>query len=226
MPQQRADGVAHQAHAADADEDAHAQARPAIEVKAGRLRNKRCGQDRGRGNDVVFGILRRGDERLGIDTVAQRAVERCHPKLDEHGQDKGCHGERRIRGGGGLDDLGDRLHDQVDADGANEDGDKQAGEVLVAAVTIGVPLVGRAAGKAESEQAHDVARGVGKVVEGIGDKRDGAREQTSYALGQAQCDVEADADEACGKTRVGAAGGIDRLAFAAGNKRVYQPIYK
>lgn len=50
--------------------------------------------------------------------------------------------------------------------------------------------------------------------------------QTSYALGQAQRDVEADADEACGKTRVGAAGGIDRLAFAAGNKRMYQPIYK
>ena len=111
MPQQRADGVAHQAHAADADEDAHAQACPAIEFKAGRLRNKRCGQDRGRGNDVVFGILRRGDKRLGIDAVAQRAVERRHPKLDEHGQDKGCHGERRIHGGGGLDDLGDRLQD-------------------------------------------------------------------------------------------------------------------
>ena len=45
LPQQRADGVAHQAHATDADEDAHAQARPAVEVKAGRLRNKRCGQD-------------------------------------------------------------------------------------------------------------------------------------------------------------------------------------
>ena len=126
--------------------------------------------------------------------------------------------------GGGLDDLGNGLERQVDADGANENGDKQAGKVLVAAVAIGVPLVGRAAGKAKSEQAHDVARGVRKVVEGIGDKRDGAREQTSYALGQAQRDVEADADEACGKTRVGAAGGIDRLAFAAGNKRMYQPI--
>ena len=93
-------------------------------------------------------------------------------------------------------------------------------------MAIGVAFIGRAAGKAESEQAHDVARGVGKVVEGIGDKRDRTREQTNYALGQAQRDVEADADEACGKTRVGAAGGIDRLAFAAGNKRMYQPIYK
>lgn len=55
---------------------------------------------------------------------------------------------------------------------------------------------------------------------------DGAREQTSYALGQAQRDVEPDADEACGKTRIGAAGAIDRLAFAAGNKHMYQPIYK
>ena len=93
-------------------------------------------------------------------------------------------------------------------------------------MAIGVPLVGRAAGKAESEQAHDVARGVGKIVEGIGDKRDGAREQTGYALGQTQGDVEPDADEASGKAGVGAAGGIDRLAFAAGNKRMYQPIYK
>ena len=33
LSQQRADGVAHQAHAADANEDAHAQARPAVEVK-------------------------------------------------------------------------------------------------------------------------------------------------------------------------------------------------
>ena len=41
LPQQRADGVAHQAHAADANEDAHAQARPAVEVEACRLRNKR-----------------------------------------------------------------------------------------------------------------------------------------------------------------------------------------
>lgn len=46
------------------------------------------------------------------------------------------------------------------------------------------------------------------------------------ALGQAQGDVEANADEACGEARVGAAGGIDRLALAAGNKRMYQPIYK
>ena len=93
-------------------------------------------------------------------------------------------------------------------------------------MAIGVPLVGRAAGKAESEQAHDVARGVGKIVEGIGDKRDGAREQTSYALGQTQGDVEPDADEAGGKAGVGAAGGTDRFALAAGNKRMYQPIYK
>ena len=89
-----------------------------------------------------------------------------------------------------------------------------------------MPLVGRAAGKAEPEQAHDVARGVGEVVESVGDKRHGAREQARDALGQAQGDVEADADEACGKTRVGAAGGIDRLAFAAGNKHMHQPIYK
>ena len=141
-------------------------------------------------------------------------------------QMKGSHGERRIHGGRGLDDLGDRLEDQVDADGANQDGDKQTGQVLVAAVAVRVALVCRAAGKAEPEQAHDVARGVGKVVEGIGDKRDRASEQARDALGQAQGDVEADADEACGKTRVGAAGGIDRLAFAAGNKRMYQPIYK
>ena len=79
LSQQRADGVAHQAHAADANEDAHTQACPAIEVKAGRLRNKRCHQDRARGDDVVFGVLRRGDERLRVDAVAQRAVECGHP---------------------------------------------------------------------------------------------------------------------------------------------------
>ena len=61
LPQQRADGVAHQAQAADADEDAHTQACPAIEIKAGRLRNKRRHQDRARGDDVVFGVLRRGN---------------------------------------------------------------------------------------------------------------------------------------------------------------------
>ena len=226
LSQQWADGVAHQAHAADADEDAHSQACPAIEVKAGCLRDKRCCQNRARGDDVVFGVLRRGDECLGIDAVAQRAVERRHPKLDEHGQDKGCHRERRIRGGGGLDDFGDRLQDQVDANGANEDGDKQPCQVLIAAVAVRVPLVGRAAGKSEPEQAHDVARGIGEVVESVGDKRDGTREQARDALGQAQRNVEPDADKACGKARVGAAGGIDRLAFAAGNKRMYQPIYK
>ena len=37
---------------------------------------------------------------------------------------------------------------------------------------------------------------------------------------------EADADETCGKARVGAAGGVDRLALAARNKRMYQLIYK
>ena len=35
--------------------------------------------------------------------------------------------EINVSGGRGLDDLGDRLKDQVDADGANQDGDKQAG---------------------------------------------------------------------------------------------------
>lgn len=93
-------------------------------------------------------------------------------------------------------------------------------------MAIRVAFVGRATGKPEPEQAHDVARGIGEVVEGVGDKRHGACEQARDALGQAQGDVEADADEACGKARVGAAGGIDRLALAARNKRMYQPIYK
>ena len=88
LPQQRTDGVAHQAHAADADEDAHTQACPAIEVKAGRLRNKRRHQDRTRGDDVVFGVLCCGNKCFGIDTVAQRAVECGHPEFDEHGQDE------------------------------------------------------------------------------------------------------------------------------------------
>ena len=111
LPQQRADGVAHQAHAADADEDTHAQACPAIEVKAGRLRNKRRHQDRARGDDVVFGVLRRGDERFGVDAIAQRAVERCHPELNEHGRSQCRKGNKRVSGGRGLDDLGDRLED-------------------------------------------------------------------------------------------------------------------
>ena len=71
-------------------------------------------------------------------------------------------------------------------------------------MAIGVIFVGRAAGKAEPEQAHNGARGVGEVVKGIGDKRDRAGEQTRDALGQAQGNVEANADEACGKARVGA----------------------
>ena len=50
-------------------------------------------------------------------------------------------------------------------------------------MAIGVTFVGRAAGKAEPEQAHNVARGVGEVVEGVGDKRDRAGEQTRDALG-------------------------------------------
>ena len=93
-------------------------------------------------------------------------------------------------------------------------------------MAIGVAFVCRAAGEAEPEQAHDVARGIGEVVESVGDEGDGASEQARDALGQAQGDVEANADEACGEARVGAAGGIDRLALAAGNKRMYQPIYK
>ena len=183
MSQQWADGVAHQAHAADADEDAHAQACPAIEVKAGRLRNKRRHQDRARGDDVVFGVLRRGDERLGVDAIPQRAVECSHPELNEHGRSQCRKGNERVGGGGGLDNLGNGLEHQVDADGTNEDGDKQAGEVFVAAVAIGVTFVGRAAGKAEPEQADDVARGIGEVVEGVGDERDGAGEQARDALG-------------------------------------------
>ena len=127
LPQQRADGVAHQAQTADADEDAHTQACPAIEIKAGRLRNKRRHQDRARGDDVVFGVLRRGDERLRVDAIAQRAVERCHPELNEHGRSQCRKGNKRVSGGQGLDDLGDRLENQVDADGANQDGDEQAG---------------------------------------------------------------------------------------------------
>ena len=183
LPKQRADGVAHQAQAADADEDAHAQARPAIEVKAGRLRNKRRHQDRARGDDVVFGVLRCGDERLRVDAIAQRAVECGHPELNEHGCSQCRKGNERVSGGGGLDDLGNGFEHQVDADGTNEDGDKQAGEVFVAAVAIGVTFVSRATGKAESEQAHNVARRIGEVVEGIGNKRDGAGEQTRDALG-------------------------------------------
>lgn len=66
-------------------------------------------------------------------------------------------------------------------------------------MAIGVAFVCRAAGKAEPEQAHDVARGVGEVVEGVGDERDRAGEQARDALGQAQSDVEANADEACGE---------------------------
>ena len=93
-------------------------------------------------------------------------------------------------------------------------------------MAIGVAFVGRAAGKAEPEQTHDVARGVGEVVEGVGDKRDRAGEQARDALGQAQDDVEANANEACGKARVGAAGGIDRLALAAGNEFMYQSMNK
>ena len=93
-------------------------------------------------------------------------------------------------------------------------------------MAIGVAFVCRAAGKAEPEQAHNVARGVGEVVKGVGDKRDRAGEQTRDALGQAQGNVEANADEACGKARVGATRCIDRLALAARNKCMYQPIYK
>ena len=172
---------------------------PSHRVKAGRLRNKRRHQDRARGDDVVFGVLCCGNECFGIDTVAQRAVECGHPELNEHGCSQCRKGNERVSGGGRLDDLGDRLEDQVDADGANQDGDKQAGEVLVAAVAIGVAFVCRAAGEAEPEQAHDVARGIGEVVESVGDEGDGASEQARDALGQAQGDVEANADEACGE---------------------------
>ena len=88
-------------------------------------------------------------------------------------------------------------------------------------MTIGVAFVCRAAGKAEPEQAHDVARGIGEVVESVGDEGDGAGEQARDAVAVARPGLKA-----CGKARVGAARCIDRLALAAGNKRMYQPIYK
>ena len=93
-------------------------------------------------------------------------------------------------------------------------------------MAIGVTFVCRAAGKAEPKQAHDVARGIGEVVESVGDEGDGTGEQARDALGQAQGDVEANADEACGKARVGAGAGIDRLALAAGNKFMYHSMNK
>lgn len=74
-----------------------------------------------------FLVPRRSDERLRVDAIAQRAVERCHPELNEHGRSQCRKGNKRVSGGRGLDDLGDRLEDQVDADGANQDSDEQAG---------------------------------------------------------------------------------------------------
>ena len=84
--------------------------------------------------------------------------------LDQHGGDErydGCDAKLR---GLRASDLCHGLHDQVHADGGDQDGDNQAGQVLKAPVAVGVILVGGLAGELEPQEAHHVAGGVREVV--------------------------------------------------------------
>ena len=76
----------------------------------------------------------------------------------------------------------------------------------------------------KAQQTHDIARCVGKVVDGIGHKRHGAREQPDDALAHAQHDIAANADDASGQAGMRARRGIQKLAFRLRHQTTYQPV--
>ena len=156
-------------------------------------------------------------------------VDAGHEKLDYKGEDQHGDGERvevsRRRGGY----LADRLPGELYADGNDEHGDGHAGQVLEATVTVWVALVGGAACQLEANEAHDIARGVREVVEGICSDGDRAYHEANNTLGRAQEQVETYANRAGEKSvgtarprvprvcRIGHKAGDDALCQACGH---------
>ena len=222
LAQKRAHGLPDELHAAPEDESAHGQARPAVEVDVDELRDDGGREDRRRGDDIVSRVHGRGLEGLRGDGAPEAPVERRHPELDRHrAHEHDDHGRPEL-GGLGAHDLLDGGADQVDADGAYQDGDDEARQVLVAAMAVGVVLVRGPARELEAEQAHHVARGVGEVVDRVGDDGDRAGHEPDGALPHAEQDVADDAGDARHEPVARAHRGVPRV-IRVGDKRPYQP---
>ena len=221
--QQRADGGAHQTRTRHGNEGAHGHARPGVHVQTGRVLHERAGKDDAGGDDVVSGIGRGCEQRLGIDAAPQLAVKGEHPELYQHRAYKDRDQKRAELGGVGVHELVVGLLDQVHAQSEDDDGHAQAGHVLVAAVAVGVVRVCRLGGELKAGKAQDVARGVGEIVHSVGHDGDRAEQETEHRLGRAERHVADDAHDACKKARARALVRV-LLVKVASQKDAYQQV--
>ena len=123
-----------------------------------------------------------------------------------------------------MEQLVHRFDYQVEAHGAHNHGYAEACQVLKTPVPIGVARIGRARRQAKAQQAHDIARSIGQVIDSIRNKRHSAREQSDNTLAHAQHDIAANANDTCGQSGTRTRRSVQRLALRLRHQATYQPV--
>ena len=205
--QQRAEGVHHEAPAGPEDERGHRHAHEAVEdVPARGTAQDGREQDGARGQHVVAAVGSGGKQRLGGDALPYGAVEAAHPELDGDGSSQHTDAEPTEDDGCGVEDFHHRFLAQRKPDGQDGDADHQPGKVFVPGVAVGVLGVRGLGGQPEADEADDVGRSVGQVVQSICHDGDGAEQGAGNQFADAEQQIAGHADQA-GQVAVGGADG-------------------
>ena len=212
--QQGIDGVLCGVEAGKEDEGGHGHAAPAVDLQPREAGDQGGDEHRGGGHGVAEGVGGGGLHGGGVDLLADGAVVEAHIQLHrdghaQNGDDQGT-GIHRL----GVQDFFDGGLAQLEAHEEDEHGNRQAGEVLDAAVAEGVVGVRLLARQLEAQERDDGGAGVGEVVEGVGGDGDGAGEGAGEEFTGKEQDVQSNAHRAA-EDAVGLAQLLRGLALGA-----------
>ena len=160
----------------------HQQANPAVDGPVESKIGQHAEQHRAGREHVAQAVLGGGQQCAVMNGVAQLAVEKEQPQLQQHGcrQSRDHHPRQgeRFR----MEDGGQAVAQKLQSHQQDQPAHRQRTQVLHASMAEGVLLVHGLAGQARGDERHDAAGGVGKVVGGVGHDSQRTAEQPHEKL--------------------------------------------
>ena len=191
LTQDVADGLAQDVNTALDDDDGDDCAQPCLEAHAGCQKDARGDQGRGGDDRVHERIGARGHKRVRVVLLPTLLGEEPQHDLGHDGNRHHAECDAVVAGRLGMDDalrgLGERGHARPRDDGGDDDG----GDVLGAAMPVGVLAIRWLVGQVRAHDGDDRRERVGEVVDcvehdgdGVGEQPDGRLEACQQHVGQ------------------------------------------
>ena len=140
-----------------------------------------------RGEAVHAGVLAIGHQGGGADLVAHADAKDRHSLVSEEADDRGGDHPAHVADRRWLQQLLVALPSGDDRAGEDHQHHHGAGNILGAAVAVGVAAVGGALAQGEGDPERHGGEGVGEVVDRIGQQRHAAADQDDYHLEERRC---------------------------------------